>query len=123
MPFENRIVCGRDTLVIAVFLVFCLLLELPLVHPHDRPIPMQIVTLSASASDIDVLAVLTPLWLLSCSNTDEDAALTSEMHARGNGTSVVVKELLLDHEYIPDHKQLCPSSLLIGLCLLVPLGS
>ena len=49
MPLENRVICGRDTLLISIFTFSCLLLELPLLHPFDRPIPMQLVTLSASA--------------------------------------------------------------------------
>ncbi|CAE7654767.1 plpp5 [Symbiodinium sp. CCMP2592] len=85
MPLENRVIFGRDTLLIAIFSFCCLLIELPLLHPYDRPIPMQVVTLS-------------------------------------NGTSVVLKELSLDNPYIPSHQQICPTALLVALCMLVPLG-
>ena len=42
---------------------------------------------------------------------------------QGNGTSVVLKELSLDNPYIPSHQQICPTALLVALCVLVPLGS
>ena len=42
--------------------------------------------------------------------------------SRGNGTTVVLPELLLDHAYVPSNDQIGPASFLFALCLVVPVG-
>ncbi|CAE8627071.1 unnamed protein product [Polarella glacialis] len=92
-------------------------------HEFRTSIAAEIASLCSASTALVACFLIACLLLLDGVLPVHERPVPMQEMAFGNGTVFVVRDLALDHKYLPDHEQLCPFWLLLCLTSAVPLAA